>query len=81
MGGPIEGIRQSSAVLRAQGHEVEIVSLDSPDEPWLLDFPIQLHALGPGIGSYGYAAGKRLTSFSHMACSIRGFVAPIRSSI
>lgn len=58
-GGPIEGIRQSSAVLLEQGHEVEIASLDSPDESWLRDFSFPVHALGPGRGSYGFAARYR----------------------
>lgn len=56
LGGPIESIRQSTAELRRRGHEVEIVSLDAPDDPWVRDSAFSLHALGPGIGSYGYAA-------------------------
>ena len=55
MGGPIEGIKQSSAVLSSRGHDVEIVSLDRPNESWLRDFSVKLHALGPGSGSYGYS--------------------------
>jgi glycosyltransferase involved in cell wall biosynthesis len=55
-GGPIESIRQSSAALVRRGHEVEIVSLDSPDDPWVREAPAPVHALGPGLGSYGYSA-------------------------
>jgi glycosyltransferase involved in cell wall biosynthesis len=55
-GGPIESIRQSSAALRRRGHEVEIVSLDAPDDPWVRDAPAPVHALGPGLGSYGYSS-------------------------
>jgi glycosyltransferase involved in cell wall biosynthesis len=55
LGGPIESIRQSSAALLRRGHEVEIISLDAPDDPWLRDFAVPVHALGPGRGSYGYA--------------------------
>jgi glycosyltransferase involved in cell wall biosynthesis len=55
VGGPIESVRQSSVALRALGHEVEIVSLDAPNAPWLRDAPVTTHALGPGRGSYGYA--------------------------
>ncbi|MGI9087939.1 MAG: glycosyltransferase [Chthoniobacterales bacterium] len=55
IGGPIESIRQSSAALQARGHTVEIVSLDSPNDQWVEDCPIKVHALGPGRGSYGYA--------------------------
>jgi glycosyltransferase involved in cell wall biosynthesis len=55
-GGPIESIRQSSAALRRRGHEVEIVSLDAPDDPWVREAPAPVHALGPGLGSYGYSS-------------------------
>ena len=55
-GGPIESIRQSSAALRRRGHEVEIVSLDAPDDPWVRETPAPVHALGPGLGSYGYSS-------------------------
>ncbi len=57
LGGPIESIRQSSAALARRGHSIEIVCLDSPDDPWLRGAPVPVHALGPGRGSYGYAAG------------------------
>ena len=56
-GGPIESIKQSSAALRRRGHEVEIVSLDAPDAPWVRESEIPVHPLGPGRGSYGYAPG------------------------
>ena len=55
-GGPIESIRQSSAALLRRGHEVEIVSLDAPDDPWVREAPAPVHALGPGLGSYGYSS-------------------------
>jgi glycosyltransferase involved in cell wall biosynthesis len=54
-GGPIESIKQSSAALLRRGHEVEIISLDAPDDPWVRDAPVPVQALGPGRGSYGYA--------------------------
>ena len=55
LGGPIESIRQSSAALLRRGHEVEIISLDAPTDPWVRDSAMAVHALGPGLGSYGYA--------------------------
>jgi glycosyltransferase involved in cell wall biosynthesis len=55
-GGPLESIKQSSVALAARGHQVEIVCLDAPDAPWLRDFPVTVHALGPG-GNYGYTRG------------------------
>jgi glycosyltransferase involved in cell wall biosynthesis len=57
IGGPIESIKQSSAVLAELGHTVEIVSLDAPADAWVRECPVKVHALGPGRGSYGYAAG------------------------
>jgi glycosyltransferase involved in cell wall biosynthesis len=57
-GGPIEAVKQLAAVNRKQGHVIEVVCLDAPDEPWLKDFPLPCHAMGPSRGSYGYS--KRL---------------------
>jgi glycosyltransferase involved in cell wall biosynthesis len=54
-GGPTESIKQSSIALAQRGHNVEIVSLDAPDSPWLGEFPATVLALGPGRGSYGYS--------------------------
>src|SRR3954471_13976555 len=54
-GGPIESVRRSSAVLNRLGHDVEIVCVDRPDDPWLKDAGLKVHALGPGHSSYGYA--------------------------
>jgi glycosyltransferase involved in cell wall biosynthesis len=56
IGGPIESIKQSSAVLAKWGHTVEIVSLDAPRDRWVGECPVKVHALGPGRGSYGYAS-------------------------
>lgn len=53
-GGPIESVKQSSAVLARRGHIVEIVSLDAPDDSWVRDCPVKVHAVGPGRGNYGY---------------------------
>jgi len=55
LGGPIESVTQSSALLARRGHDVEIVSLDAPTDSWVRDCPMPVHALGPGRGSYGYA--------------------------
>ena len=54
LGGPIESIKQSSAALQRRGHEVEIISLDAPNDPWVRDSALPVRALGPGLGSYGY---------------------------
>ena len=55
-GGPIEGIKQLGKVLRTTGHETEIVTFDSPDDPWVKECPLPVHALGPVRGRYGYSA-------------------------
>lgn len=55
LGGPIESVRQSSTALTRRGHEVEIVSLDAPDDPWVRDAPVPVHALGRGRPRYGYS--------------------------
>lgn len=55
-GGPIEGLKQMSAVNIAQGHEVEVVSLDAPDAPCVKIFPMLCHAVGPSwFGTYAYS--------------------------
>jgi glycosyltransferase involved in cell wall biosynthesis len=54
LGGPIESVKQSSVVLARRGHAVEIISLDAPDDPWVRDSPVPVHALGSGRGGYGY---------------------------
>jgi glycosyltransferase involved in cell wall biosynthesis len=55
LGGPIESVKQSSAVLARRGHEVEIVSLDAPTDSWVRDCPLPVQAFGPARGNYGYA--------------------------
>lgn len=52
-GGPTEGVRQSGVNMTALGHQVEVVTVDDPAAPWLRDFPLTVHALGPGKGFYG----------------------------
>lgn len=54
LGGPIESVRQSSAILTRRGHVVEIISLDAPEDPWVRDSPVRVHAMGTGRGGYGY---------------------------
>lgn len=53
-GGPSEGLRLSTAVLTAAGHETEIVCLDEPGSAWLSLFEVPVHALGPGTQPYRY---------------------------
>lgn len=55
-GGPVEAIVQVGSVLCSSGHQIEIVSVDSPDSPWLHSFPYKVHALGPGNTQYSYTS-------------------------
>jgi glycosyltransferase involved in cell wall biosynthesis len=54
-GGPIEGVRQLGRSLTSIGHLVEVVSLDSPDAPYLRDFPLRVYALGPSTMKYAFS--------------------------
>jgi glycosyltransferase involved in cell wall biosynthesis len=53
-GGPMEGVRQRGIRLTEMGHTVEVVSLDDAGMPFLREFPLTVHALGPSRGSYRY---------------------------
>jgi glycosyltransferase involved in cell wall biosynthesis len=53
-GGPVEGLRQISRINVDYGHEVEVVTADTPDSPWVKSFPFPVHALGPAYTSYVY---------------------------
>lgn len=53
-GGPQEALRQITLALIELGHQSEVITLDSPDETWLNQFPGVVHALGPSVGKYRY---------------------------
>lgn len=55
VGGPIEGIKQLSKPNIAKGFQVEILSLDAPESDCVRQSPIRVHAMGPGMGKYGYS--------------------------
>jgi glycosyltransferase involved in cell wall biosynthesis len=55
-GGPIEGLKQISAVNVRHGHAVEVACLDAPDAPWVKACPLPCHALGPARFKYGYSS-------------------------
>ena len=54
-GGPPEGLRQLAEGYRQEGVQLEVVSLDSPEESFLADLPFKVHALGPVKSVYGYS--------------------------
>ncbi|WP_404653473.1 glycosyltransferase [Bradyrhizobium sp. USDA 336] len=45
-GGPIEGFLQSARTLQEMGHHCTAVTLDSPNDPWVIDFPYPVIATG-----------------------------------
>jgi glycosyltransferase involved in cell wall biosynthesis len=53
-GGVIEAVNQLTTAHLQQGHKVEIVCLDAPEDPWLRNTRLPIHALGPGYSSFGY---------------------------
>jgi glycosyltransferase involved in cell wall biosynthesis len=54
-GGPLEGVRQRGLRLRELGHRVEVVTLDAPDEEFVAEFPLVVHAMGPPRSRYRYS--------------------------
>lgn len=55
-GGPVEGLIRLAGVHQRSGRSVEVACLDAPDAPWVRDFPLPCHALGPGhLGNYKYS--------------------------
>jgi glycosyltransferase involved in cell wall biosynthesis len=58
-GGPCQGIRNLFPHVRARGNTVEVVCLDEPDSDYLAHEPIPVHALGTGLGPWGFHPGLR----------------------
>jgi glycosyltransferase involved in cell wall biosynthesis len=55
-GGPVEGIKQLGTILTGAGHCVEVASLDPPEAPFLREFSLPVHALGPPTLSYAFSS-------------------------
>lgn len=56
-GGPIEGLKQLQASLKALGVEVEVACCDAPNAPWLLTSGLpKIYALGPSNSKYSFTA-------------------------
>lgn len=56
VGGVAPAMRALSRGLVRRGHSVEIVALDPPTAPWLQEIDLPIHAVGPGLTSYGYSS-------------------------
>jgi glycosyltransferase involved in cell wall biosynthesis len=54
-GGPAEAARRMDAALAAQGHAVEVATLDAPGSDFGADYPARVHHLGTVRGGYGYS--------------------------
>lgn len=55
-GGPVESVAQLGTCLSSMGVTVQVAACaDSPDAEWLKRYPLEVHALGPGLGNYGYS--------------------------
>jgi glycosyltransferase involved in cell wall biosynthesis len=54
-GGPPEGLRQLAEGYRQEGIQLEVASLDGPEEAFLKELPFKVHALGPVKSVYGYS--------------------------
>jgi glycosyltransferase involved in cell wall biosynthesis len=68
-GGPPEGVRQLALNYKAIGDQVEVVTLDDPQSPFLAAFEFPVHALGPPPISYGIS--RRLIRW--LAANVRRF--------
>lgn len=53
-GGPLEGVRQISAINQSYGHVPEVLTLDDPASPWIDKLGFKVHAMGPSRTSFGY---------------------------
>ena len=58
-GGPPENLLQLSYGYREVGVDLEVLSLDAPDAPYLGRYPFKVHAFGPVSSSFGYSATSR----------------------
>lgn len=66
-GGPMEGIRRLALIARQQAYDLECVSLDPPDAPFLDSLPFRVHALGPALGKYGYSSRLKPWMEKHLS--------------
>lgn len=55
-GGPVEGVKQLGAILRSEGHSVEIASLDPPSALYVKNCPLPVHPLGPPATHYRFSS-------------------------
>jgi glycosyltransferase involved in cell wall biosynthesis len=56
VGGPAEAVRQLGTTLTSAGYRVEVASVDPSDAPYLKQFPLPVHCLGPGTLGYSFSS-------------------------
>ena len=54
-GGPPVVLNQLTRSLTDLGHSTDVLTLDPPSAAWLSDLPFRPHAIGPGLGKYGFS--------------------------
>ena len=54
-GGTAEAVRQLGLQLGKMGCNVDVVTLDDPQQPFVLGYPLNAFALGPSRGVYSYS--------------------------
>jgi len=64
-GGTAEMVKIIGKSQQDLGHQVEVLSLDVPGSPWLIQSPIKVHALGKGLLFYGYNPKMREWLLAH----------------
>lgn len=57
LGGVAESIRARGIELLKIGHQVEVVSMDDPNAPFIQSYELKLHAVGRGISGWNYHPG------------------------
>lgn len=60
-GGVSTWVNSSTSALKNLGHQVDILSLDNPDAPYVLESPNRIICMEHTLGNYGYAT--KLISF------------------
>lgn len=56
-GGPIEGLVQTTRILRERGIEVTVICMDASDADWLAQYDFPIVATGSVEGTYRYSKG------------------------
>ena len=51
-GGPMEWVRQYGVAVKSMGHQVDIVSMDSPEASWIESYPLKIYALGSQLKGF-----------------------------